>query len=113
MMTLESTETLRRKLVSQRDRVLAEMADHRLLDRHTDLEEKADLAAKSFVEARITENDGNFLQKIEFALERLEAGTYERCNHCGGEIPIERLEAKPSVSLCVACQQLKDSGRIS
>lgn len=113
-MEQEKIDHFRKRLVTQRDQVLAEMADHQpLADPHTDIEEKADRAANSLVETRITENDGNLLQKIEFALERLDAGTYQRCNHCGDEIPLARLEAKPSASLCVSCQEKKDSGQIS
>lgn len=39
------------------------------------------------------------------ALERMEAGTYGKCENCGQEIPIERLEAIPAASLCVSCKQ--------
>ena len=39
------------------------------------------------------------------ALERLEAGTYGRCERCGNEIAPERLEAIPTARLCVACKQ--------
>jgi len=34
---------------------------------------------------------------------------YGECAGCGGTIPIARLRAKPSVSLCVACQEKKES----
>ncbi len=46
---------------------------------------------------------------FEAALERLEEGTYDKCAQCGGEIPIERLKAKPAVTLCVQCQSAKES----
>jgi DnaK suppressor protein len=39
------------------------------------------------------------------ALERLEAGTYGRCERCGNEIAPERLEAIPTARLCVTCKQ--------
>jgi DnaK suppressor protein len=40
------------------------------------------------------------------ALERIEAGTYGKCERCGNEIPVERLEAIPTATLCVSCKQL-------
>jgi DnaK suppressor protein len=43
------------------------------------------------------------LTEIEHALERLEAGTFGRCESCGAPIPFERLEAIPSARVCVAC----------
>jgi DnaK suppressor protein len=39
------------------------------------------------------------------ALARMDAGTYGKCENCGQEIPIERLEALPSARLCVTCKQ--------
>ena len=39
------------------------------------------------------------------ALSRLDDGTYGKCERCGREIPIERLEAIPTASLCVTCKQ--------
>jgi DnaK suppressor protein len=39
------------------------------------------------------------------ALARIDSGTYGKCERCGQEIPIERLEAIPTASLCVACKQ--------
>ena len=42
---------------------------------------------------------------IKAALERMEAGTYGKCENCGQEIPYERLEARPSSTLCMTCAQ--------
>lgn len=44
-------------------------------------------------------------QEIIKALEKLDDGTYGKCENCGNEIPIERLEAIPTASLCVTCKQ--------
>ena len=43
------------------------------------------------------------LARTERALEKLDDGTYGRCDTCGGEIPPRRLEAMPDSVLCVAC----------
>ena len=39
------------------------------------------------------------------ALERIEQGTYGKCERCGNEIPAERLEAIPTARLCLSCKQ--------
>ncbi len=44
-------------------------------------------------------------QQLVRALGRIETGEYGTCEKCGKEIPIERLQALPSASLCVACKQ--------
>ncbi|MEU8263286.1 TraR/DksA family transcriptional regulator [Micromonospora sp. NPDC048999] len=39
------------------------------------------------------------------ALRRMSEGTYGRCENCGSEIPVARLEIRPSARYCVPCQQ--------
>ena len=43
--------------------------------------------------------------EIVGALERIETGTYGRCERCGNEIPLERLEVVPTTTMCVSCKQ--------
>ena len=43
------------------------------------------------------------LQKIDAALERIEAGEYGYCVTCGEEIPKARLDFDPAVPSCVDC----------
>ena len=45
------------------------------------------------------------------ALERLESGTYGLCAHCGGEIGVDRLEARPETRYCVGCMPSVDRRR--
>jgi DnaK suppressor protein len=43
------------------------------------------------------------LADLDAALERLDAGTYGRCERCGLPIPAERLAVRPSARTCVSC----------
>lgn len=43
------------------------------------------------------------LAEVIRAQEKLEAGTYGRCDRCGDPIPEGRLEAMPWATLCLAC----------
>ena len=43
--------------------------------------------------------------QLAAALERIDEGTFGKCEKCGQEIPVERLEALPSTRLCVSCKQ--------
>jgi DnaK suppressor protein len=45
------------------------------------------------------------LDQIDAALERLDAGTYGRCETCGGTIGEARLEARPTAVRCITCAQ--------
>jgi RNA polymerase-binding transcription factor DksA len=44
------------------------------------------------------------LAEVDRALERLDAGTYGRCDACGEPIADERLAAQPAARLCVEHQ---------
>ncbi|MBA3489949.1 MAG: TraR/DksA C4-type zinc finger protein [Longispora sp.] len=46
--------------------------------------------------------------QLERALERLDEGGYGNCERCGNPIPVERLAAFPSATLCVTCKQLEE-----
>ena len=42
---------------------------------------------------------------IDSALARIDEGTYGKCESCGQDIPFERLEARPTATLCINCAQ--------
>lgn len=44
------------------------------------------------------------LREVEAARQRLDGGTYGRCEECGEPIPDERLEAQPTARFCVRHQ---------
>ena len=48
-------------------------------------------------------NEKDALGQIEEALERIEDGSFGRCEECGKKIPLPRLEAIPYAALCVQC----------
>jgi RNA polymerase-binding protein DksA len=50
------------------------------------------------------------LDDIEQALQRIEDGTYGKCNNCGKSIMPERLEVLPSAELCIDCQRQEVTG---
>lgn len=52
------------------------------------------------------------LDQVNFALSRIENGTYTVCANCGKPINPARLEARPSSTLCIDCQQLQDNGKL-
>jgi len=43
------------------------------------------------------------LREIDAAVGRIDDGTYGVCARCGGPIPAERLEVRPTATTCVAC----------
>lgn len=52
---------------------------------------------------RLGDRTGRELLEIAAAFRRLEEGTYDTCEECGGRISPERLEALPYTRHCVDC----------
>lgn len=50
----------------------------------------------------------DYLRELDDALKRIDDGTYGVCEDCGGKIPLKRLEAFLSASLCVACKAKRE-----
>lgn len=117
MNAAKATE-IRQLLLAERDRIFAEMESHGddavsgSKWNLRDPEERAVQISSGNVDQHIAADALNLLRKVDFALLRLENGTYEECERCGSLIPMERLLAKPSVSLCLACQKIKDAAKI-
>ena len=113
-MTNEEKMELLDSLEAQKKEVLDDVSRHAVTGRGVgviaDETERADKIAENMVEHQLGYSESKLLEKIEFALERLEQGTYGVCEVCKEHIGIERLKAKPSVSLCIECQTKKESG---
>ena len=109
------TETIRVALVERRDELQAEY-DQTLSeitelqrDRLTDSagDDQADTGTKTFEREQEITLANNLLERItqvERAIERLGEGHYGWCERCGNAIPVERLAAFPSATLCVPVQ---------
>lgn len=49
--------------------------------------------------------DKFLLNKVNRALEKLEAGTFGECEECGDSISMRRLHARPIATCCIACKE--------
>jgi len=43
--------------------------------------------------------------QVQAALQRIEVGSFGKCENCGKSISTDRLEALPYASMCMDCQQ--------
>ncbi|MEV4509011.1 TraR/DksA family transcriptional regulator [Dactylosporangium sp. NPDC049525] len=117
--TAAETEKIRVALIERRDELkaehdqtlveIAELQQHRLTDSAGD--DQADTGTKTFEREQEITLANNILERVnqvERALERLDEGGYGWCEKCGNAIPVERLAAFPSATLCVTCKQLEE-----
>ena len=77
---------------------MAAVAQTRLLQRRAAIQlslDKGQPAAQAALAEELLETDA--------ALERIERGSYGRCEKCGGAIGRQRLLALPAARLCIEC----------
>ena len=55
--------------------------------------------------SQLAEIDSRELATDRSGPPRLKQGTYGLCEHCGGRIPVGRLNALPYSTLCIECQR--------
>ena len=115
----EETERIRGALVARLDELQAEydqalseitvLQRERLADSAGD--DQADTGTKTFEREQEITLANNLLERItqvERAIDRLGSGNYGWCERCGTQIPVERLAAFPSATLCISCKQLEE-----
>lgn len=54
-------------------------------------------------ELSLEQNTLDLLSKVQWALAKMDEGTYGICESCGKSIPLARLDALPYATLCVDC----------
>lgn len=72
----------------------------------------ADFGSDNFLhdmELHMLSDDGEILEMIDEALERLQTGEYGKCLECSCQIPEERLEVKPYARYCIKCKTLHEN----
>ena len=73
-----------------------------------DLPDEMDLASSEYLQSftfRLRGREKVFLDKIQKALEKIEAGTFGVCDDCSERISVKRLEARPETTLCIRCKE--------
>ena len=95
-----ATERLTR-LRTDFDGIVAASRDSNADDEH-DPEGATIAFERSQVDALVQQTRQHLIE-VEAALARARAGTYGRCERCGGHIPDARLAARPVARTCVTC----------
>lgn len=115
-MDAKTITRLKAQLEKERDRLEAEVAQ--MEDQDRDLlseasgenayrDHMADQGSATFereLDMTLEENLRVSLDEVRAALERIEAGNYGTCERCSAKIPVERMEAVPTATLCITCK---------
>lgn len=103
----ERLEKKKSELNTRLDRITANV--RRSLE--TDSKERAQQLEDSEVVDALGNEAREELEKIAFALRRMDAGEYGLCSSCGLAIDAKRIEAYPYASECIDCATIEEEIR--
>ena len=75
---------------------------------YADPNDRASQEEEFSLELRTRDRERKLVKKISQTIERIDEDDYGFCDHCGIEIGIRRLEARPTATLCIDCKTLAE-----
>ncbi len=94
------------ELMQEVDRTVSHMKDEAA--NFPDPADRATQEEEFSLELRTRDRERKLIKKIDSTIERIDQDDYGYCDACGVEIGIQRLEARPTASLCIDCKTLAE-----
>jgi DnaK suppressor protein len=113
-MNSEQLEHFRQLLLSWRSDLVNEVSKTvgHMKDEAANFPDPADRATQEeefSLELRARDRERKLIKKIDGTLERISIDDYGYCDACGIEIGVQRLEARPTATLCIDCKHSRKS----
>jgi DnaK suppressor protein len=99
-------EAWRGELFDETSRTVNALQDETV--NHPDPNDRASQETDMSLQLRNRDRERKLLKKIGETMLLLEGGDYGFCENCGVEIGIQRLEARPTATLCIDCKTLDE-----
>ena len=99
-------EAWRAELSQDIDSTLHSMQDEQTL--FADPNDRATQESDMALELRNRDRERKLIKKINETIAKIEGGDYGYCDACGVEIGLDRLQARPTASLCIDCKTLEE-----
>ena len=96
----------RGELVDEVTRTVSHMKDEAA--NFPDPADRATQEEEFSLELRTRDRERKLIKKIDSTLDRLQNDDYGYCDACGIEIGIQRLEARPTATMCIDCKALAE-----
>lgn len=96
----------KQELLDEVSRTVHTMQDE--TSNHPDPNDRASQETDMALELRSRDRERKLIKKIEEAILTIDSGEYGFCEQCGVEIGVQRLEARPTATLCVDCKTLDE-----
>ena len=97
---------LKTELLADIERTVHTMQDEQTV--FADPNDRASQETDMALELRNRDRERKLIKKIEETLGRIRADDYGYCDKCGIEIGVQRLEARPTATLCIDCKTLEE-----
>jgi DnaK suppressor protein len=84
---------------------------HSMQDEQTvfaDPNDRATQESDMALELRNRDRERKLIKKINETIAKIDAGDYGYCESCGVEIGLDRLQARPTATLCIDCKTLEE-----
>ncbi len=88
------------------DRTVHTMQDEATV--FADPNDRASQESDMALELRNRDRERKLIKKIDEILAKIDGGDYGYCDNCGVEIGLNRLEARPTATLCIDCKTLDE-----
>lgn len=100
---------LKDKLLADKERIANKKLEHEKyqLDRNelSDPLDEASVNTQTSHDIRFINRENFYLKKINKSLDAINRGTYGLCEECDAEIGFERLSARLTAEMCIACKE--------
>lgn len=96
----------KKELMEEVDRTVTHMKDEAA--NFPDPADRATQEEEFSLELRTRDRERKLIKKIDSTMERIEQDDYGFCDACGVEIGIQRLEARPTATMCIDCKTLAE-----
>ena len=94
------------ELMQEVDRTVTHMKDEAA--NFPDPADRATQEEEFSLELRTRDRERKLIKKIDSTMELIDQDDYGYCEACGIEIGIQRLEARPTATLCIDCKTLAE-----
>lgn len=84
---------------------------HSMQDEQTvfaDPNDRATQESDMALELRNRDRERKLIKKINETITKIDSGDYGYCESCGIEIGLDRLQARPTATLCIDCKTLEE-----
>ena len=99
-------DALKQELLDDIERTVHTMQDEATV--FADPNDRASQESDIALELRNRDRERKLIKKIGETIAKIDSGDYGYCESCGIEIGLDRMQARPTATLCIDCKTLEE-----